>query len=73
MILSGHVDIDVRSGAEAAVSNDRDVLFPAESEEILLGVVRIQFDLQNGRLVLAVGKYVSQGGDADVAAPNVLD
>jgi hypothetical protein len=33
----------------------------------------VQFDLQNGGLVLAVGEDVSQGGDADVAAPDVLD
>ena len=73
MLLGGHVDTDVRSSAEAAVGSDLDVLLLAESQELLHGVVGVQFDLQNGGLVLAVGEDVSQGGDADVAAPDVLD
>jgi len=73
LVFGGHVDIDVRSGAEAAVGSDHDVLFRAESEELVHGVVGVQFHLQNGGLVFSVGEGVSQLGDADVAAADVLD
>lgn len=72
-IISCHAEFDVGHWAEVAEGHHLNVVLSSHAQELLLGEVRVHFDLKDGRLDLSVAENLTDHGSANIAEANVAD
>mmetsp|Transcript_52686 Transcript_52686/g.138186 ORF Transcript_52686/g.138186 Transcript_52686/m.138186 type:complete len:232 (+) Transcript_52686:25-720(+) len=73
VVRCGPTQFDIRDRAKVAEARHRNALFPTESDQLLLRVVRVQLDLQDRGLDLRVAQNVTQHRRPDVAHADIAD